>query len=198
MGAAANTDAVMRLLKADRDATTAWDWLQMRWFAADPARPPHLTFSAVDPDAVAAAMTELATMADLDQVVYLDQSEHTVSLYTQGELAGEWVVATGTSGFPTPTGEYFVELKRENPTWGNPSPNGWGANLPAFIGPGPNNPLGVSAINWGGVDNIRFHGTNQEWSLGTDASHGCVRMANDDVVQLFDLVQVGARIISVE
>ena len=130
-------------------------------------------------------------------MLFLDQSEHTLELYEDGELLGDWLVATGARGFSTPTGEYEVAEKRENPTWGNPAPNGWGSDLPASIGPGPANPLGVRAINWGGTDHIRFHGTNQEWSLGTDASHGCVRMANADVVELFDLVREGTPIISV-
>jgi lipoprotein-anchoring transpeptidase ErfK/SrfK len=144
------------------------------------------------------AITPAATtLADVGQVVFLDQSRHHLQLFDDGVLIGEWDVATGTAGFPTPTGEFAVGEKRENPTWGNPAPDGWGADLPAWIGPGPGNPLGVRAINWDGAPNIRFHGTDQEWSIGTDASHGCVRMRNADVVELFDLVEVGARIVSV-
>lgn len=134
---------------------------------------------------------------DLGQVLFLDQSEHALQLWDEGVLVGQWTVATGARGFATPTGEYAVGEKRENPTWGNPAPDGWGRNMPAWIGPGPGNPLGVRAINWAGTDHIRFHGTADEASLGTDASHGCVRLSNDDVVELFDLVEVGARIISV-
>lgn len=137
------------------------------------------------------------TLADLGQVLYLDQSEHMLYLYDSGELRGEWPVATGAPGYGTPTGEYWVEELRENPTWGNPAPNGWGANMPAFIGPGPTNPLGVRAINWGGTDHIRFHGTHRHWTIGSNASHGCVRLTNEDVVELFDLVQLDATIISV-
>lgn len=137
------------------------------------------------------------TLAEMDQVLYLDQSEHALQLWDAGTLVGEWTVATGARGFGTPTGEYAVGEKRENPTWGNPAPDGWGRHMPAFIGPGPANPLGVRAINWEGTAHIRFHGTADEASLGTDASHGCVRLSNDDVVELFDLVQPGALIISV-
>lgn len=45
-------------------------------------------------------------------------------------------------------------------------------------------------------DGIRFHGTNNIAALGGSGSHGCVRLANDDVIELYDLVDVGARVIS--
>jgi lipoprotein-anchoring transpeptidase ErfK/SrfK len=72
--------------------------------------------------------------------------------------------------------------------------------MPARIGPGPDNPLGVRAINWnrpgGGDTLIRFHGTPNEASIGTAASNGCVRMFNSDVIELYDLVSPGMTIIS--
>jgi len=82
------------------------------------------------------------------------------------------------------------------PTWVNPSPDTWGKDLPASIPPGPNNPLGLRAINWD-APAIRFHGTQALYSLGYNASHGCVRMANEDVIELYDLIDVGTPIVSV-
>ena len=119
-----------------------------------------------------------------------------LTLYLDGEEAQSWIVATGTGQFPTPIGRYEVNLKRYMPTWVNPDPDGWGADMPASIGPGVDNPLGVRALNWSAPGAIRFHGTQAVSSLGTSASHGCVRMANADVVELYDLVDVGAVIIS--
>jgi len=141
------------------------------------------------------------TTADYKQVIVLDQSDRETYLYLGGELVRTYRVAVGTSGYPTPVGHFTVGAKRRLPTWYNPSPNGWGADMPASIGPGPANPLGVRALNWvdeeGVDDGIRFHGTNAVASLGQAASHGCVRMSNADVVDLYDLVDVGARVISV-
>lgn len=137
------------------------------------------------------------TLADFGQVLYLNQSDFLLELYEGGQLVDSWEVATGTGGFPTPTGERVVELKRYLPSWYNPAPDGWGRSMPRSIGPGPYNPLGVRAINWSGGDAIRFHGTADEGSIGTPASHGCVRLTNDDVVDLYERVHVGARIISV-
>lgn len=136
------------------------------------------------------------TTADLGQVLFLDQSDHRLDLYLDGRLAHSYTVTTGTGRYPTPTGEYEITVKRPNPTWINPAPTGWGRGLPRRIGPGPNNPLGLRALNWS-VGAIRFHGTADVNNLGRDASHGCVRLANGDIVHLYELVDVGATIVSV-
>ncbi|HVL99060.1 MAG TPA: L,D-transpeptidase family protein [Egibacteraceae bacterium] len=135
------------------------------------------------------------TTASFDQVLLLRQLEHKLYLYRGGVITHSWDVAVGTGDHPTPVGRYTVTAKRHMPTWVNPSPNGWGANMPPTIGPGVNNPLGVRAINWD-APAIRFHGTANVDSIGTDASKGCVRLTNTDVVQLYDLVREGAAIVS--
>ncbi|MTV26368.1 L,D-transpeptidase family protein [Nitriliruptoraceae bacterium ZYF776] len=148
---------------------------------------------------------ELATVrpaitADrFDQVLVVRQSERTLELYRDGEVAREWPVAIGTGDHPTPTGTFTVGAKRFEPTWVNPSPTGWGASMPERIGPGPDNPLGARALNWnrGGADTlIRFHGTPNEASIGEAASKGCIRMYNADIVELYDLVPTGTVIVS--
>lgn len=149
-------------------------------------KPVRLRVKTLDPDVEETAF---------DQVLLLDQSEHRLTLHLDGEKTHSWIVATGTGDYPTPLGQYSVVLKRYMPTWVNPDPDGWGRDMPESIPPGKNNPLGVRALNWN-ASAIRFHGTQAIDSLGTDASHGCVRMSNADVIQLYDLVDVGAVIIS--
>lgn len=134
--------------------------------------------------------------AAVRQVLHLDQSDHRLTLYLDGRKHRTWTVATGTGEYPTPLGRYEVSLKRYLPTWVNPDPTGWGADLPESIPPGLANPLGLRALNWSAPGAIRFHGTQAISSLGSSASHGCVRMANSDVVELYDLVDVGAVILS--
>jgi hypothetical protein len=56
--------------------------------------------------------------------------------------------------------------------------------------------LGLRAINWS-APAIRFHGTEATYSLGYNASHGCVRMSNPDVVELYSMIDVGTPIVSV-
>ena len=133
---------------------------------------------------------------DFDQVILVRQSDFRVYLYDDGKITHDWPIAIGTSEFPTPTGVYSVELKRYMPTWINPAPDGWGSDMPAMIPPGPDNPLGMRAINWT-APAIRFHGTSATSSIGTAASHGCVRMLNDDVIEMYDLVEEGSPIVSI-
>lgn len=150
---------------------------------------------------VASTTAPAVTTADYRQVLLLRQDERKLYLYQDGEITHDWVVTVGTGSYPTPRGEFYVSLKRHMPTWVNPSPNGWGSNMPAQIGPGPGNPLGVRALNWstmdGGATAIRFHGTQAVSQLGGAASHGCVRLSNAEVVELFDLVDEGAKIVSI-
>lgn len=131
-----------------------------------------------------------------DQVLLTRIGENKLYLYEDGKIAREWTVATGLPEYPTPTGLYEVTELRYMPTWVNPAPNGWGADMPASIPPGPSNPLGLRAINWS-AGGIRFHGTSATYSLGYNASHGCVRMSNEDAIELYDTIEVGTPIVSV-
>lgn len=144
---------------------------------------------------VATSQPEVTADA-FDRVILLRQSDHRVYLYEHGHITREWPVAVGGAGYATPTGMYHVTAKRHMPTWINPAPNGWGASMPARIGPGASNPLGVRAINWN-IGAIRFHGTNDLRSIGTNASKGCVRFTNADVVEFYDLIEVGTPIVSI-
>ncbi|MDQ3953122.1 MAG: L,D-transpeptidase/peptidoglycan binding protein [Actinomycetota bacterium] len=136
------------------------------------------------------------TVEDFDQVLLVRIGENKLYLYEDQKITHEWPVATGQPEYMTPTGLYEVELKRYMPTWVNPAPDTWGASMPDMIPPGPGNPLGLRAINWT-APAIRFHGTSATYSLGYNASHGCVRMSNADVIELYDMIEVGTPIVSV-
>lgn len=140
------------------------------------------------------------TVADFEHVLLVRLDQRRLYLYEDGVIVRDWPVATGAAGYNTPAGTFAVGLKRPAPTWHNPAPNGWGADMPDVIGPGPNNPLGLRALNWvredGAETLIRFHGTSNTRSIGTAASKGCIRLTNADIVELYDLVPTGATIIS--
>jgi hypothetical protein len=135
------------------------------------------------------------TAASFEQVLLVRIGENKLYLYNDGEITNSWDVATGQPEYMTPTGVYSITEKRYLPTWINPAPDTWGADLPAEIPPGPDNPLGLRALNWS-APAIRFHGTEATYSLGYNASHGCVRMSNTEVTQLYDMVDVGTPIVS--
>ncbi len=135
------------------------------------------------------------TAAAYDDVLLLRIGENRLYHYEDGKVVDTYSVATGQPEYPTPTGLFEVTEKRYMPTWINPDPTGWGASMPESIGPGPSNPLGTRALNWS-ASGIRFHGTLATSSLGTQASHGCVRMAMSEVEYLYDRVDVGTPIVS--
>jgi lipoprotein-anchoring transpeptidase ErfK/SrfK len=150
---------------------------------------------AADGGSVSAPLLESkAKVTGFDDVILVRTGENKLYHYENGLLAKTYTVATGSPGFPTPKGNFQIVLKRFRPTWVNPDPTGWGKSLPKSIPPGPSNPLGTRAMNLN-APGIRIHGTTNIRSLGTAASHGCIRMAMPDVEELFDKVASGTPVI---
>ncbi|MGB9432673.1 MAG: L,D-transpeptidase, partial [Candidatus Acidiferrum sp.] len=85
---------------------------------------------------------------------------------------------------PSPSGEFQIVQRLENPTYYKPG---------VAIGPGANNPLGPRWIGLS-VKGFGIHGTNRPDSIGKNASHGCIRLRNRDIEDLFARVQVGDRV----
>jgi hypothetical protein len=134
------------------------------------------------------------TASELGKTIVVDLSENTLRLYDGLKVVKEYPVATAAPGYVTPVGTWKVIDKRENPTWYNPALDSWGADLPPVIGPGPNNPLGTRAL-YLNAPGIRIHGTPNAASIGTHASHGCIRMYISDSEELYPLVPIGTRVI---
>ncbi len=112
-----------------------------------------------------------------------------VYVYKGDKFITKYPVAIGKKGWETPTGEWQVMEKIKNPAWTS-FKNG------KVIAAGRDNPLGERWIGFwtDGQDVIGFHGTPDVKSIGTAASHGCVRMRNKDVKALFPLVKVGTTV----
>jgi lipoprotein-anchoring transpeptidase ErfK/SrfK len=127
--------------------------------------------------------------SDLGPAILVDISERHLYLYDRGALVKDYGVAVGTSGHPTPTGDFRITLKRYIPTSSNPG-SAWAADMPATIGPGVSNPEGTRALNLD-APGIRIHGTPKDGSIGTAASHGCMRMHRKDIEDLYERVEVG-------
>ncbi|HZD16867.1 MAG TPA: L,D-transpeptidase/peptidoglycan binding protein [Actinomycetota bacterium] len=148
-------------------------------------------------DAVEIPMRSVAPTvptSSLGTTIVVDVSENRLWLYEGLKVVKEYRVATGTPGFPTPVGSFEIVNKVENPTWTNPDPEGWGAGLPAFIPAGPGNPLGTRAL-YLDAPGIRIHGTWDDSSIGTAASHGCIRMHVEDSEEMYPLVPVGTKVL---
>jgi hypothetical protein len=126
-------------------------------------------------------------------VVHVDTNR--LDLYEGFQVTHSWDVATAKPGWTTPGGEWSLYQKRENPTWYNPALDSWGAGMPAVVPGGPGNPMGTRALYITAPGLIRIHGTTSPDSIGRYASHGCIRMHNEQVEELYDLVPVGTTVI---
>jgi lipoprotein-anchoring transpeptidase ErfK/SrfK len=121
--------------------------------------------------------------------IYIDRASFTLRYYRNLKLNRSYTIAVGQAGYDTPTGEYSLQSKEVNPTWHVPDSDWAGELAGQDIPPGPGNPL---VARWMGIyDGAGIHGTYETGSLGSAASHGCIRMAVDEVVELFDKVEVG-------
>lgn len=167
----------------------------VRATVAPPASP-----SAPPANAPSPAATGPAT--PLDRALILDRQRRLLSLLENGRLVRRFPVAVGMPGWETPVGRFQVLNKTENPVWEHPEK---GTHTPA----GPANPLGSRWIGfhqdclgrrgWDGEHMLDvkgcvvagFHGTPHRWTVGQALSHGCVRLYEEHVRQVFDFVSIG-------
>ncbi len=122
-----------------------------------------------------------------------DRANFQLRFYKNLQLVKSYTVAVGAVGFDTPAGLYHIQNKAVDPAWTVPNSD-WAGSLAGTVVPGgtAENPL---KARWLGIfDGAGIHGTDQTYSLGSAASHGCIRMAIPDVIELYDQVQVGAPI----
>ena len=110
-----------------------------------------------------------------DRKLALLENNHVVKIYD---------VAVGAAVRPSPRGEFQIARRLENPTYYKPG---------VVIGPGAGNPLGTRWVGLN-VKGFGIHGTNRPDSIGHDASHGCIRLRNRDIEELFARVKVGDRV----
>ena len=118
---------------------------------------------------------------DSGRVVLVSLVDRQLAVIQDGEVIATFAVAVGADVTPSPTGEFKLVNRIENPTYYHP-----GIVIPG----GQDNPLGT---RWLGLSQKGYgiHGTNAPRSIGHAASHGCIRLRNRDVEKLFTLVRVG-------
>src|SRR5205085_5946069 len=110
--------------------------------------------------------------------------EHKLVVLDGDRVVKTYDTAVGKPSTPTPVGSFKVVNKVANPVY-----KAHGQDVPA----GPKNPVGT---RWIGLSEKGYgiHGTNAPKSIGRDASHGCIRLRNKDVEELFELVEVGVSV----
>jgi lipoprotein-anchoring transpeptidase ErfK/SrfK len=154
------------------------------------ARKPHAIVATVH--ATKPEVTKGEVAAEYPSYLTLDRSTFTLRLWEHLKLAKTYTVAVGMEGLETPEGLYAIQEKEENPTWHVPDSDWAGSLAGQTIPPGPSNPI---KARWMAIyEGAGIHGTEETYSLGSAASHGCVRMAIPDVEELYDRVEVGTPI----
>lgn len=110
--------------------------------------------------------------------------DHQLALLEGHRVIKIYNVAVGAPGSPSPSGEFHVVQRLEDPTYYKPG---------VVIGPGAANPLGPRWIGLN-IKGFGIHGTNRPDSIGKNSSHGCIRLRNRDIKDLFDRVRIGDQV----
>jgi lipoprotein-anchoring transpeptidase ErfK/SrfK len=136
-------------------------------------------------------ITTAELAAKYPAVLIVNRSAFKLTLYKDLEPAKTYRIAVGKVGLETPEGLYNVQNKAVDPAWHVPDSD-WAGKLRGKVIPGgtPENPI---KARWLGIyDGAGIHGTDAENSIGTAASHGCIRMRIPEVKELYDEVPLGA------
>jgi lipoprotein-anchoring transpeptidase ErfK/SrfK len=122
----------------------------------------------------------------------IDRGAFQLRLWKNLKLSKTYTIAVGQAGLETPAGQYTIDDKQVNPSWHVPD-SPWAGDLAGqVIPPGPEDP--IKARWMGFYSGAGIHGTDEVSSLGTAASHGCVRMSIPDVIELYPQVPLGTPI----
>lgn len=126
--------------------------------------------------------------------IVIETGERRLYLVLEDGKAMKYGIGVGRDGF-TWSGTHRITRKAEWPGWTPPPQMRKRVpDLPAYMPGGPDNPLGARALYIGSTL-YRVHGTSEPWSIGQAVSSGCIRLTNDDVVDLYERVKVGATIV---
>lgn len=126
--------------------------------------------------------------------IVVDSGAHFLYLVLGDGKALRYGIGVARNGFEW-RGSHRVTRKAEWPGWTPPAEmRQRQPGLPAHMEGGPNNPLGARALYLGSTL-YRIHGTNEPWSIGQNVSSGCIRMTNEDVIDLYGRVPVNTRVV---
>jgi lipoprotein-anchoring transpeptidase ErfK/SrfK len=127
-------------------------------------------------------------------VLTIDRAHFKLRYFKNLKLRRTYGIAVGAPGYETPTGRFSIRNKAVNPAWSAPDEPWAGAYRNEVVAGGsPENPL---KARWMGiVGGVGIHGTAAEYSIGTRASHGCIRMRVADVIDLYPRVPVGTPVL---
>ena len=130
---------------------------------------------------LATAASEVFAEGATTRRLIISIPDRKIALLENDKVLKVYPIAVGKQSTPSPNGSFHIASRVVKPTWFQPG---------KIVPPGPANPLGTRWMGLG-YKGYGIHGTNRPRSIGHAASHGCIRMRNQDVEELFELVQVG-------
>jgi lipoprotein-anchoring transpeptidase ErfK/SrfK len=155
-------------------------------------RVPSIDQVKIPADITRPKVTRAQLAAKYPTVIVIERSAFRLTLYKHLHPVHIYTIAVGRQGLETPAGLYTVQDKQVDPSWHVPNSSWAGSLAGQVIPPGPDDPLKARWIGITGGAGI--HGTDEVGSLGSAASHGCIRMAIPDVIALYDRVPYGSKI----
>ena len=192
-------DATLDLSKGQVEPTTSQTGVRVKYNTlAKDVETTLLTPNATDPVKVHTTIVQpkVSTKQLAEKypaVLIVNRGTHKLQLWKNLKLKKTYGIAVGRVGLETPAGLYNIQNKAVNPAWHVPN-SAWAGDLAGKVIPGddPSNPI---KARWMGIyDGVGVHGTSDDASIGSNASHGCIRMHVPDVEELYDEVPVGAPI----
>jgi len=126
--------------------------------------------------------------------IVVETSQFRLYFVEPGGKAIAYGIGVGRDGFRW-SGEHVITRKAEWPGWTPPEQMRKRVpDLPAYMPGGPDNPLGARAL-YIGATLYRLHGTSEPWTIGQAVSSGCIRLTNDDIIDLYSRVNVGSMVV---
>ncbi|HXH55221.1 MAG TPA: L,D-transpeptidase family protein [Gammaproteobacteria bacterium] len=160
---------------------------------------PHLNRKRLQPSASVIIPAQFILPSAPREGIVLNLADMRVFYYhPDGNTVTTYPVGVGRQGWSTPRGITRIMSKEENPAWHPPASirreaARRGKTLPLVVPPGPHNPLGHYKMSLG-FPGILMHGTTQPASIGLYSSHGCIRLYNADIKELFYMVPIGTSV----
>ena len=155
---------------------------------------PHEAMIRAEPDPRFLRQVVRYTGPEKPGTIIIDTPQRFLFLVQDDGTAIRYGIGVGRPGF-TWAGVKTVSSKKEWPDWVPPpemlqrQPD-----LPHFMAGGPGNPLGARAL-YLGSSLYRIHGSNEPWTIGQAVSSGCIRLRNEDVIDLYERVKVGSKVV---
>jgi len=165
--------------------------------AANPGVDPFVP----DPQTVAVLPTEwILPEAPFRRGIVINRAEMRLYLYRDEEAreVESFAIGVGDPGTDTPLGRFTIVEKIKAPSWYVPkSIKRERPYLPPVVPPGPDNPMGSHALRLS-LKSVLIHGTNRPWGIGMRNTHGCIRLYPEEIVRLYDSVEVGTPVAIVD